>query len=285
MSSRASIAAFLVFLSRLLLAFEPLDTVVVKRETAVSFNSNVIRHAQAGEKIVVYLHNRTNGLVYFFGTATDGTKVALNIRADDLRQHVHADDLMTIEGRWERDPISKPDLPSIIVYDKTYGKMWVGAINRETQTGLNMLISSGLHNRVKITGDFPRDRWGRVISGAGPTIFSAETLDDADKENPDTITLIKMLVDPSVYLDRIVTVKGDFLSHETERKAFYLLQGSQSIAVFYKNLDRSEWAKILKLEAFSHVPISVSGRLLKFGDSENSYYIDATSFEFQQSAP
>lgn len=90
-----------------------------------------------------------------------------------------------------------------------------------------------------------------------------------------------ILIFPRKYLERDVTMKGEFSFKYTERKSFDMTQGDNRIEVFYDKLPRDVQVAIINKNNFSNITVIAKGILKRYADANNTYYIMASSVTFR----
>ena len=99
---------------------------------------------------------------------------------------------------------------------------------------------------------------------------------------PPIVTYVQILQDPERYVGRTVTMEGSFTYHNAERRSFDMKQDDNQVEVFYEDLPKSEWQTILTQKNFSEAKISVTGKLRRFTDRVNTYYLHADNVVVDQ---
>ena len=94
---------------------------------------------------------------------------------------------------------------------------------------------------------------------------------------PPTVSYVDILMNPEKFSKQTVTMEGTFHYNNTDRKSFDMAQGDNKIEVFYEQLPKDTWRTILLQKNFSDVKVSATGIIRKFGNEENTYYLQAKS--------
>ena len=260
--------------------FEKGDNVVASRGTTAYFRDKAARQVKEGEAIVVFKHDKDSGKVFFLDTDSDGRQIALSIADDALK----AGPRSSIEGQWapsvyeSRSPWPADEgrittVYNIYVFDVSEGKVEAFSNDKNVNRKIKDLIESGLKSRIRVYGDFWRDRWGRIDKRGG---FIASSIEIAEAPKPST--LVDVIINPTDYLEKATIMEGEFDCNNTERKSFDMMQNDKRLEVFYgKHIPRDSWRPILSEKNFSKAKVSVTGILHKYSNQDNSYYLEATS--------
>lgn len=86
-----------------------------------------------------------------------------------------------------------------------------------------------------------------------------------------------VLLSPEKFVGQEITMRGEFYSHNTEKKSFEMIQDGHHIEVFYGQLPKEIQALILSQRNYSNASVFVKGTLKRYADTENSYYITASN--------
>jgi len=287
----ARISAFGLYLISIVCAysFEKGETAVVVKDTTARFKDTPANQVSAGKQIVVFEHNKETGKVFFLGLDSAGRQVAFNIDAIALVSKDRWASLeekarqQEIQGNWKVEFYKSEGRESsfFYVFDSVYGKTYVYAHDQSMKKRINEFIALGImkgdtilgRDRVKVTGVFYRDRWGREDRSHG---FIASSIENADQ--PKQITLVDVLINPADYLDKTVLMEGVFRVNNIERRSFDMNQGDKRVEVFYERyIPRENWRSILNQKNFSDAKVSATGILRKFKDEDHVYYLEAGS--------
>ena len=93
---------------------------------------------------------------------------------------------------------------------------------------------------------------------------------------PPTVKYVDILLTPEKFLKKTVTMEGKFYYHNPERQSFDIEQGDHKIEVFYQQLPKEKWRRILEEKNFSDAKVTVAGTVQKFRDRNNTYYLVAS---------
>jgi len=108
-----------------------------------------------------------------------------------------------------------------------------------------------------------------TAGSSAPTVSSRRQVAYAD-----------ILSNPSQYIGKTVTMKGAFLYSDHMRESFMLDQNGSQVEVFYRDLPQSGKDVILSQRKYSKKQVIATGVIQKFANSANSYFLNATSFSF-----
>lgn len=174
----------------------------------------------------------------------------------------------TFEGEWRNGPDS-----SIYVYT---GRLTVQVYpySKEAADSLKTIRQLGI-KRIVVKGRTETWPGGQLYIKNG-----LENIGPADSElqklpKPPIVTYVQILLDPDRYVGRTVTMEGSFAYHNAERKSFEMKQDDNEVEVFYEDLPKSEWETILTQKNFSEAKVTVTGKLQRFTDRVNTYYLHA----------
>jgi len=269
-------------------AFDKGEKLYAVKDTVAYFNDEVMFNIYEGESIVVLRHDSNTGKVYYLVTDNSGKLVALNVKARDFVSRGGqaggdgAGNPQSVEGEWKPHVWTSPGSAAyrektyyeLDVIDATYGEVRVKAAGEAMEDQIKTLLASGIKDKIRVTGSFWKDAFGREDRSRGFMATQIRTIADQAMKS---LSLVDLLISPETYLDKTVTIEGVFNYQNAERKVLTIRQGSNKIDVFYGATPRESWRAILSQDVTSDAKVSVVGIVKKYRDSENSYYIDAAS--------
>jgi hypothetical protein len=174
----------------------------------------------------------------------------------------------TFEGEWRDGPDG-----SIYVYT---GRLTVQVFpySREAADTLKTMRQLGI-KRIVVKGRTETWPGGQLYIKNGLENIAPAESELQKLPKPPIVTYAQILLDPERYVGRTVTMEGNFTYHNAERRSFDMKQDDNQVEVFYEDLPRSEWQTIIAQKNFSEAKISVTGKLQRFTDRVNTYYLHA----------
>ena len=172
----------------------------------------------------------------------------------------------TFEGEWRGGPDGS-------IYVCT-GRLTVQVFpyNREAADTLKNIRQLGI-KRIVVKGRTETWPGGQLYIKNGLENIAPAESELQKLPKPPIVTYVQILLDPERYVGRTVTMEGSFTYHNAERRSFDMKQDDNQLEVFYENLPKSEWQTILTQKNFSEAKISVTGKLLRFTNRVNTYYL------------
>lgn len=89
-----------------------------------------------------------------------------------------------------------------------------------------------------------------------------------------------ILLTPNVYLEKKVVMKGTFRGRDDEQELFKIRQGDDFVDVFYRDLPKETKAEILTAETDGDLQVMAGGKLLRYSNRRNTYYVLAEFVRF-----